>query len=300
MKISLLGTGWLGSALFAALLKDERYTLFASYRSPATRKKLRGLINTSFDYQETARPGSAGSGNSVIEAMQAGPPRHRLFKINVPDFTEHDLPFFSAKTMVITLPPGRRRANAEELYTSEIAAIIQRAEKTGVGHLIYTSSTGVYGNIEGSVDEATPTAPVTQSAKAVLAAEELFRAGRIPATILRLAGLYGPGRHPGRWFAGKEQIAYSEAPVNLVHQQDVVSAIKKVMAAGPPPTGKQVFNVCAATHPSKATFYGRAIEAYGGALPELLAGGANGKRIDSSKIRRQLRWQPAHDQLIVT
>lgn len=293
MKISLLGTGWLGSALFATLLKNERYTVFASYRSPDTHKKLRGLINTSFGYQ------SIGAGSSVIEAMQAGPPKHRLFKIDVPDFSDRDLPFFSADTLVITLPPGRQRENVEELYAIEMAATIKRAEETGVSHLIYTSSTGVYGTIEGSVDESMHTAPVTRSAKAVLAAENLFRASKIPTTILRLAGLYGPNRHPGRWFAGKEQLANSETPVNLVHQQDVISAIKKVVADGPPATGNQVFNVCAATHPSKAVFYGRAIEAYGGALPELLAGGANGKRIDSSKIRRQLKWQPVHDHLIV-
>ncbi len=60
------------------------------------------------------------------------------------------------------------------------------------GRFVYVSSTGVYGQDDGSwVDESSPTEPVSASGRVCLEAEGLLPGH---AVVLRLAGLYGPGR----------------------------------------------------------------------------------------------------------
>jgi nucleoside-diphosphate-sugar epimerase len=59
-------------------------------------------------------------------------------------------------------------------------------------HVVYLSTTGVYGAHRGRVDEATPVDPSEPRARQRLDAECCYRDGG--ATVLRAAGIYGPGR----------------------------------------------------------------------------------------------------------
>lgn len=297
MKIAILGTGWLGERLYVDLLK-RNYVVYGSSRKVEVRNRLLNLAALQ-DYQKPARPGEVGRGSTVdvISKMQADPPPHRMFAISAPDLREGDEAFFKVDTLVITLPPGGKRENASQAYRAEIEAVLLQAERAGVKHLIYTSSTGVYGNQPGIVSELNPLNPATDSGKAVVAAETLLANANVPTTILRLAGLYGPGRHPGRWFAGKKDIPQGDAPVNLVHQSDVVQAIRRSIEIGPPRSGLEYFNISAARHPPKKEFYAAAISHYGGEAASWLPGGQEGKQVDSQKARNQLNWQPDFDDL---
>jgi nucleoside-diphosphate-sugar epimerase len=97
--------------------------------------------------------------------------------------------------------------------------------------LVYTSSTSVYGQTDGSwVDETCPTEPASETGGILVAAEQLLRAvpPHVQASILRVSGIYGPGRgHLFRQFvAGK--IAAPNASnrwLNMVHRDDVATAI---------------------------------------------------------------------------
>ncbi len=61
--------------------------------------------------------------------------------------------------------------------------------------VFFTSSTAVYAQSSGEwVDEGSPTDPVHFSGRRLLEAERLLLGGRFPATVLRLAGIYGPRR----------------------------------------------------------------------------------------------------------
>ena len=61
--------------------------------------------------------------------------------------------------------------------------------------LLFTSSTAVYAQTDGGwVDERSPTQPTSFSGRHVLEGERLVLASGIPAIVLRLAGIYGPGR----------------------------------------------------------------------------------------------------------
>jgi len=60
------------------------------------------------------------------------------------------------------------------------------------GAITYVSSTGVYGEHRGPVDDRTPLPPPSERAAKILAAEEAYRAAG--GTVLRCPGIYGPDR----------------------------------------------------------------------------------------------------------
>jgi nucleoside-diphosphate-sugar epimerase len=109
-----------------------------------------------------------------------------------------------------------------------------------IGRIIYISSTGVYGQSAGeTVDEQTPCRPTREAGRIALAAEELLAAHALGprAFILRLAGLYGPGRIPRRseLIDGRPIVAAPESFLNLIHVEDAVEAVLAVEAHGAPP-----------------------------------------------------------------
>lgn len=91
-------------------------------------------------------------------------------------------PFVDAATHVVVTFPRDGATDAR------IAPSLAHARA-----VTYLSSTGVYSGVSGSVDDTTPL-PVdpTESAKATLAAEDVWRA--IGATVLRSPGIYGVDR----------------------------------------------------------------------------------------------------------
>jgi nucleoside-diphosphate-sugar epimerase len=96
--------------------------------------------------------------------------------------------------------------------------------------LIYISSTGVYGDSRGEwVDEETPCNPQREAGQACLAAERMLESHPFAdrAVILRLAGLYGPGRIPRKdaLLAGEAIDAPQRGFLNLIHVDDAVEAV---------------------------------------------------------------------------
>lgn len=111
--------------------------------------------------------------------------------------------------------------------------------KHRAGKIIYLSSTSVYGQTDGAwVDETSPCEPERENGQICLEAEQLFEkhalispASQHPkAVILRLAGIYGPGRLLARMQqiqAGEPLLGRPDAWLNLVHLTDIVNTILK-------------------------------------------------------------------------
>ncbi len=124
--------------------------------------------------------------------------------------------------------------------------------------IVYISTTGVYGDCRGAwVDETRPVAPQADRARRRMDAEDALRdwgrgRGR-ELVILRVAGIYGPGRLPlARLRQGLALIRESEAPYsNRIHAQDLV---RVCVAAMDRATAGEVFNVCDG-HPTTMTDY---------------------------------------------
>lgn len=105
---------------------------------------------------------------------------------------------------------------------------------------LYVSSTSVYGESEGAwVDEDTPCRPDRESGRVALAAEELLRSHPVGsrAIVLRLAGIYGPGRvlRMQDLLAGQPIGVAADAIVNLIHVEDAAATVLAAEQRAQPP-----------------------------------------------------------------
>ncbi|MCJ8168194.1 NAD-dependent epimerase/dehydratase family protein [Atopomonas sediminilitoris] len=107
--------------------------------------------------------------------------------------------------------------------------LAQRQQR--VKRLVFVSSTGVYGQSAGEwVDEDAETAPTGFSGRILLAAEQLALASDQPATWLRLAGIYGPGRG---YLLSQAQSGAQAEPLqygNRIHADDAASLLASLIA----------------------------------------------------------------------
>jgi len=113
--------------------------------------------------------------------------------------------------------------------------------------ILYMSTSGVYGDCGGrQVDETTPVNPQTSRAKRRLDAEtrlqEWGQANGVPIVILRVTGIYGPGRLPiARIRQGHPVLAEEDSPpTNRIHADDL--AVVCVAAAQRAGDG-EIYNV---------------------------------------------------------
>ena len=186
--------------------------------------------------------------------------------------------------LVVSIPPGLRYGNKD--YVAQLSRLVSLIEKHGYHRVVFVSTTGVYPNEDRDFDE-TLASEHSPLAEILLQAEALFSKVE-NATICRFAGLVGPKRHPGRFFGGKTDIPGANASVNLVHLDDCVGAVIKVLTANKP---SQIYNVCAPIHPSKQVFYKAAASALGVAQPEFNDQRVPDKRINANKLVVELDFE---------
>ena len=146
-----------------------------------------------------------------------------------------DLP--DAEWVVFAASSGGRGADAaREVYVDGLRNVVgEYADRASPpDRLVYTSSTGVYGDHGGAfVDEATPIDPRTEKTRVLAAAERVAiddaaDAG-IDGTVARFAGLYGPDRYRlDRYLAGP----VTEGYLNMVHRDDAAGSIAFLLGTG--------------------------------------------------------------------
>ncbi|CNC18855.1 NAD(P)-dependent oxidoreductase [Yersinia pseudotuberculosis] len=192
--------------------------------------------------------------------------------------------------LVITLPASRTTAGGDH-YFQAVQLVVDSALAFGVPRIIFTSSTSVYGETRGRIKESSPLQPVTVAGKTLMALEQwLHQLPHTSVDILRLAGLVGTDRHPGRFLAGKTGVKGGSQGVNLVHQEDVIAAIELLLNR---PKGGHLYNLCAPIHPRKRDFYPACARALQLTPPEFAVEeqeGAN-REIDGSKICSELGFE---------
>lgn len=224
-KVAIVGLGWLGMPLALSL--------------------------TARGWQVT---GSKTTQDGVEAARMCGIDSYplRLEPQLVCDTEDLDA-LMNVDALVITLP-ARRTGAGEGFYLQAVQEIVDTALAHHIPRIVFTSSTSVYGNVNGTVKENSPRLPQTASGQVLKELEDWLH--NLPGTsvdILRLAGLVGPSRHPGRFFAGKSA-PDGQHVVNLVHLQDVVAAIELLLQA---PKGGHIYNLCAPDIRRAASFIRR-------------------------------------------
>ena len=176
----------------------------------------------------------------------------------------------------------------------------------GAGHLIYTSSTSVYPQGGGArVTEADEVGCSGETTDLLVEAERI--AGEWPgasATVLRLAGIYGPERvHLVEQVRTGEVSGGAETHLNLIHREDILGAMDAVWRRGDGggATGAGVFNVVeeggATTGEGVAWLAAR----LGVAAPRFTGLPAGGRRavtpdriIDGGLARSELGWRAGY------
>ncbi|WP_411965628.1 SDR family oxidoreductase [Haloferax sp. YSMS24] len=124
---------------------------------------------------------------------------------------------------------GRGSDAARDVYVDGLRTAIDHfaAREAAPDRLVYTSSTGVYGDHDGAfVDESTPLDPTTDKTRVLAEAERVAReyaAERgLDGTVARFAGLYGPDRYRlDRYLDGP----VTEGYLNMVHRDDAAGAV---------------------------------------------------------------------------
>ena len=105
------------------------------------------------------------------------------------------------------------------------------AGKQPLPPVIFVSSTAVFGDVAGEVDEQTPPRPTRYNGKVLLAAEEELSI-RSHCTVVRFSGIYGPGRYrqidkAARLARGEEALPAAQW-TNRIHRDDCVGLLKNV------------------------------------------------------------------------
>ena len=174
-----------------------------------------------------------------------------------------------------------------------------------VTRAIYISTTGVYGSAGGEwVDEETPTDPQREGGQASLAAERVLAAHPLGrrSVILRLAGIYGPGRVPylDKLRSGDPIAAPSAGWLNLIHVDDaarIVVAADEWLAAQPPADKPHVFCVSDGHPVVRGEYYAEAARLIGAPPPRFIDPPADSpaaaraladRRVRNDKLRRVL------------
>jgi len=136
-----------------------------------------------------------------------------------------------ADALVFAASSGGRGAEAaREVYVDGLRTAIETfgARDDAPDQLVYTSSTGVYGDHDGGwVDETTPLDPTTEKTRVLAEAERVAREVAaeygIDGRVARFAGLYGPDRYRlERYIEGPVTAGY----LNMLHRDDAAGVVR--------------------------------------------------------------------------
>ncbi|MEW6144729.1 MAG: SDR family oxidoreductase [Thermodesulfobacteriota bacterium] len=260
--ISILGCGWLGLPLGEYLI-GKGYAVKGSTR---TRSELEVIGARGIEpFYLVLDPGLRGEGLND---------------------------FFNCGVLVVNFPPGRRDDIAE-YHPAQIRSLIARIESSPVKKVLFVSSTSVYPDLNREVTEDDREPPEKPSGIALLEAERLLReCARFETTILRLGGLIGYDRMPGRFLAGKSGITGGNAPVNLIHRDDCVAIIHRIIERN---LWGETLNACADKHPLRKEYYTAQARKLGLKPPDFADGGGRGfKIIKSEKLKMLLGYRFKH------
>ncbi len=204
MRLFILGLGY-SARHFVRLFGGGFSHIAGTVRDPAQRRDLAGVEVHAFSGNSPAR--------ETVERMR------------------------DADVLLVSIPPGSAGDPAIAAFSDVLAASRHRK-------IVYLSTIGVYGDHAGGwVDESTPPQASLDRTRMRVAAEQAWTdTTGGDAAILRLAGIYGPGRNALVTLrAGTARRIIKPGQVfNRIHVDDIASAI---MAAIHHPSGG-TWNVC--------------------------------------------------------
>ncbi|MCX6951016.1 MAG: NAD-dependent epimerase/dehydratase family protein [Verrucomicrobia bacterium] len=189
-------------------------------------------------------------------------------------------------------------------YVEGMASVLAWARRRGeAGTMIYTGSTSVYPQGGGArVDETAPTDGAGERARILVEAESLLRANDGACArwfVLRLAGIYGPGRHHLLEQVRAGEVAgKGDYRLNLIYRDDIAAGVWAAWGA-PATVANEVFNLADEGAATKAEIVTWLAGRLGVPVPRFTGEPAAGRRevtpdrvIVAAKAREVLGWRP--------
>lgn len=277
-NVLVIGAGYLGRRVAARVATASKSPIYATTRSRSRFFELAnaGLVPLKFDWTDSG--------------SFAG------------------LPWDTVENVLVAVSYDRN--SRQDRHSSQVGGLVNLLRRLPPQvRVCYISTTGVYHQTDGRwVNETSPTHPTRLGGKVHLAAEQQLHAlrPRDPWIVLRLAGIYGPGRVPraADVLAGRPIRSSADGFLNLIHVEDAVEATlaswRQMADWGTnPPVGMQsrLFTVADDRPVVRRDFYGEIARQAGVAAPEFLPPAADApermrsdsnKRVDNRKLKREL------------
>jgi len=206
---------------------------------------------------------------------------------------------------------GGTPENYREIYLQGTRNLIDWLAPHPLRKFVYTSSTSVYGQNDGSqVKESSITEPVAEASRVLVETEKVLLEAslgarglpphpKFPAVILRVAGIYGPDR--GHWFKQfMSDAAHLEGDgsrcLNMIHRDDLVGCIIAALKNG---RAGEIYNAADDEPVSQLHFFQWLAQAVDKPLPPSepenpdasRRRGTTNKRVSNRKLKMELGHQ---------
>jgi nucleoside-diphosphate-sugar epimerase len=206
MQVLVAGCGWLGTAVAIRLLaRGDRVT--GLRRDPERAEQLRrfGIEPLALDLADPAAAARIPAGIEAVIALQSA--------------------------------SGPGLEAYRQAYVLANATLLRAARRLELRALVCAGSSGVFTQRDGSeVFESTPPTPGSGAPGVLAEAErQLLDAAGVPVRLVRLSGLYGPGR---AWMLDRVRSGAlglgpgDDAWLNSVHQDDAVTTLLAALDRG--------------------------------------------------------------------
>ena len=201
MKIAIIGCGYVGSAV-AKLWSEKGHKMIITTTTPERVSELQNITQ-----QVVVMKGN--DFNAMKDVLQ--------------------------NQEVVLLSVGDRyRTGYKQTYLETAETLLTALKKTPtVKQIIYTGSYSVYGDKNGEwVDENSSVTPATEGGKILHETEQVLLSASTPqqrVCILRLGGIYGPGRELVKIFSrweGQTRPGSGNDVTNWIHLDDIVEALE--------------------------------------------------------------------------
>ncbi len=233
--------------------------------------------------------GSTTSVKKLKEIKQTGIQAH-LIELPKQLEDEESKSFWSADILFLNIPPGRGIKDVEKDYPKLIQKVADKAEREHIKWIIFASSTSVYSPFGGITKEedAEPGNAARPSGEAVLKAEDILKKSGLDVTIIRFGGLYGYGRHPVKYLAGKKGLSDAAKPVNLIHQTDCLNIVSEIIRLD---KKNEIYNAVSDGHPPRKEFYKSAAQHFNLPEPEFTSQEkADYRVVSNDKLKKELEY----------
>ena len=204
-NVLIVGCGYVGAALGAVLAGEGHF--------------VRGMRRNPENLPESIKPLSADVHDKNLGSL-------------LPDGL--DFIFYTLSS------GGGGEAGYRAAYADGPKNLIQALDKKGERprRIFFTSSTAVYAQTDGSrVDEESPTLPTHYAGRILLEGERTLLESGYAATILRLSGIYGPGRTRLIDSVRAGRAVVQAGPprfTNRIHRDDCAGALAHLMKMDAP------------------------------------------------------------------